>query len=369
MPTFTIPKEHQALVLTAPKGPLEVQTLSTRLPVGREVLVKVEVIAMNHVDYIQLETGFHVEHYPTVLGTDVAGTIVATGSEVSQPEQIQPGTRVLAFATNFFAHSLAEFGAYQQYVIVKDWFITPIPDSLDFHTAATIPMGTWTGWAGFYTAGLTVPIAGNAAELPSDVKAANGSQAILVWGAGSSVGSSALQQASSLGYKVYVTSKSDHHESLLKIGATKAFDYRDEDVVQKIADAAIADGVSLKLAYVAVKTSIPAIDAIALANKGTDANPGDLIVVSAPLMEDADNMHAEEKGVTIKFVLTPDDDEERAKFFYWVFRIWTAEKIKSGEFVATQKSSVIEGGLSAIPKTLSVLQKYEVSREKFEFEP
>ncbi|KAK9459488.1 chaperonin 10-like protein [Lipomyces oligophaga] len=367
MVSFAIPQEHKALVQIAPKAPLEIQTLPTCLPVGREVLVKVEVIALNHVDYIQQETGFRVEKFPSVLGTDFAGTIVAIGSDVVGPEQIQPGTRVLAYAT--ISHSEPKFGAYQQYVIAEDWCITPIPDNLDFHSAATLPMGTWTAWAGYYTAGLVVPIAGNAAALYPDVKAANASKAILIWGAGSSVGSSALQQAAALGYKVYATSKPDHHESLLKVGASKVFDYRDVAVIQKIADAARDDGVCLKLAYVAVKTATAAIDAIALANESVDSKSGDLIVVSAPLVGEADKKHAEEMGVSIRFVLAPTDEDQRKNFFYWVFRIWTTASLKSGEFVATQKSHVIEGGLSSISKTLSVLKTHEVNREKFEFEP
>jgi hypothetical protein len=61
---------------------------------------------------------------------------------------------------------------------------------------------------------------------------------LLIWGASSSVGTSALQLARNMGFKVFATASPAHHQSLKSLGALEVFDYHDSSVIDKIVVAA-----------------------------------------------------------------------------------------------------------------------------------
>ena len=99
------------------------------------------------------------------------------------------------------------------------------PDDMPYTTVATLPLSVLTAWTGLNGAGVPA----KAGPLPIDSK-----QGLLIWGAGSSIGTAALQVAASLGYKVYVTASSRQHAHLKALGAAATFDYREEDVAQHV---------------------------------------------------------------------------------------------------------------------------------------
>jgi Zinc-binding dehydrogenase len=73
--------------------------------------------------------------------------------------------------------------------------------------------------------------------------------AILIWGASSSVGTSAVQIAKNLGFKVFATASPAHHQTLNSLGAFEVFDYQDSSVVDKIVAAAKYAGTPISLAF------------------------------------------------------------------------------------------------------------------------
>ncbi|KAK9462918.1 chaperonin 10-like protein [Lipomyces oligophaga] len=362
MASITLPKIQKALVISK-IGQSAVQSRPVRLPTGREVLVKVHSVGLNHLDYVQMHFGMMVHQLPTVIGSDVGGTVVALGPDVVNPSEIKVGTRALVFGTNFFRQTDPDFGSYQEYVMTEDSYISPIPENIDFDTAATFPMGVWTAWAGLYTAGITLPLSESAIEFSETVKNENSSKALLIWGTGSSVGVSALQNAVEMGYKVYAIAKSDHHEELLKLGAYKVFDYKEQDVVDKIVETVKSDSGSLALrtALVAVKEATPTINIFSRLVSELNIDPSEFKIASAPRISDEDQKLADESGLSIKFVTAPDNYQE---FFFWVYRKWLPPNLASGKFVATQKPRLVEGGLAGVDAGLKILQDYAVSGEK-----
>lgn len=64
-------------------------------PAEGEILIKNAVMALNPVDYKMQDFGLFIEHYPTVLGCDVAGVVEEIGEGVTN---VNVGQRVLGHA-------------------------------------------------------------------------------------------------------------------------------------------------------------------------------------------------------------------------------------------------------------------------------
>jgi len=76
---------------------------------------------------------------------------------------------------------------------------------------------------------------------PTDYTPPRAESAILIWGGASSVGQYALQILRYYGYhNLLTTASKKHHSTLISLGASKAFDYNDSDVVEQIITAGSA---------------------------------------------------------------------------------------------------------------------------------
>ncbi|MCJ1470083.1 hypothetical protein MMC07_008728 [Pseudocyphellaria aurata] len=329
--------EHLAAVVPSKGSALEVVKLPTFTPAPDELLIEVKSIALNPVDHYQRDFGFFINSYPATIGSDIAGVVVSAGSAVPK-DAPKPGTRIAAFATTFYDQGAKGHGGLQERVLVPAVNVVPLPQGMSFNEASLLPMAVATVWAGWYTIGLPRDTAYTAAD----------KKGILVWGGASSVGSAALQIAKMMGFTVYVTASEKHHEYLKTLGATNLFDYKDENVVEKILKAAKEDGVKIEKAYLAVGDLKPCLDILKEFKE-----KGDLKVASAPrLPENAPS----EEDVEIKFVMAPNDAKERAEHFHFIFGVWLKEKLETGEFVPSPKIKVVEGGLEAAQKALDELK-------------
>lgn len=126
--------------------------------------------------------GLSVDHLPTVLGHDVAGTVVQIGESV---KSFRLGDRVAAFAPAVYTGASPNYGAFQEKVLVPSSNAVLLPPDLSFTKASLLPVAVETAWAGWHTIGLQRDIA-----YPKSAK-----QGMLVWGGASSVGSAAVQIA------------------------------------------------------------------------------------------------------------------------------------------------------------------------------
>src|SRR6202165_1192485 len=117
--------------------PLTVAAAPMPKPAAGEILVRGRAIAMNPFDGVVQTLGGMVTpwvNYPAILGSDVAGEVVAVGQAGSR---FKPGDRVLGLALGIdkLANRASE-GAFQHYVILRQEATTVIPDGIAFERAA-----------------------------------------------------------------------------------------------------------------------------------------------------------------------------------------------------------------------------------------
>ncbi|KAL1967359.1 hypothetical protein VTN77DRAFT_3143 [Rasamsonia byssochlamydoides] len=220
-----------------------------------------------------------------------------------------------------------------------------LPDSISFPEASTLPMAVQTSWAGWYTLG--VPM--DTQYAPEDKKG------VLIWGGSSSIGTAAIQTAKSLGLVVYATASPQHHEYLKSLGASKVFDYKAKNVEETVVKAVKEDGVSLQMGFLATGPLKPNQDILKTLN--TD---GGATLASAPLLPQE---YPQVDGVTVKFIMLPFDEKERAEYTRQIFHGWLKARLVSREYIPSPKVKVLDGGLGALQNGLDVL-KQGVSAEK-----
>lgn len=167
-----------------------------------EVLVANRVIAFNPVDWKLIEYGHSNWQDGQVPGVDGMGTIVALGANVSH---LRLGARV-AYHTDLRHH-----GSFARHTRVPARALLPVPDALSDEAAATLPCPGLTAWQAL-------------AKLPR----LHG-EALLITGAGSSVGRFAVQLALQQGARVFASASPRHHPWLKQIGVQGVADYRDPD--------------------------------------------------------------------------------------------------------------------------------------------
>ena len=155
-----------------------------------QVLVRVRACALNHLD-LWVRMGLPGVKLPHILGSDVAGEVVECGEYITD---MKAGTRVLLapmvfcnhceqcnngrqnFCPQFAVLGNGVDGGNCELIAVPRVNVIPIPDSLGFVEAASVPLVFLTAWH---------MLVGRA-----QLRAG---QTVLVLGAGSGVGSAAIQ--------------------------------------------------------------------------------------------------------------------------------------------------------------------------------
>ncbi len=195
-----------------------------------QVLVRVRACSLNHLD-LWVRGGLPGVKLPHILGSDIAGEVVEAGEYVTG---INPGTRVLVAPIHYCGHcpkcltgaqnQCREFtvignavdGGNCELYAAPATNIIPIPDSLDFNQAASVPLVFVTAWH------MLVGLAG-----------VRPGQTVLVLGASSGVGIAAIQIAKLFHCRV-ITTAGD--ESKLEKGRALGADYGIDHYKQKISD-------------------------------------------------------------------------------------------------------------------------------------
>ncbi|KAG6825525.1 hypothetical protein H0H93_000573, partial [Arthromyces matolae] len=107
-----------------------------------QLLVRVEAVALNPVDWKIQKYGIFLEEYPGLIGTDIAGVVVQVGEEV---KDFVKGDRVV-----FQGAWAKDLAGYQQYTLTNAVTTAKIPSHLSFDQASTIPVAGAVVVAGFY---------------------------------------------------------------------------------------------------------------------------------------------------------------------------------------------------------------------------
>jgi NADPH:quinone reductase-like Zn-dependent oxidoreductase len=127
----------KAIVVHEYGGPevLKFEEYPDPVPGPGEVLVRVAAASVNPIDYKRragLTKDFYPMHFPSLIGVDMAGTVVKVGPGV---EAFTAGNRVFAMADNTCA----------ELCVVKADGLADIPEGLDLIEAAALPLVTTTG--------------------------------------------------------------------------------------------------------------------------------------------------------------------------------------------------------------------------------
>jgi NADPH2:quinone reductase len=207
---------------TGPPGSLRLGEVDSpwRSPVSErrevEVLIKVEAVGLNPVDYKTAATGNPAWHYPHILGLDIAGRVVAIhAEEAARREQAwllpAPGTRVVLH------QDLREQGGFAEFVSVPPDILAAVPPAIDPIAAASLP-----------TAGLTALDA-----VERRLRQISG-HTVLIHGASGGVGSFAVQLAKLFGATVIASARPENAEAVRALGAMHVVDYRAPDFAEQV---------------------------------------------------------------------------------------------------------------------------------------
>jgi NADPH:quinone reductase-like Zn-dependent oxidoreductase len=220
--------KNEAAWLVAAHKTLEVGPAPYTEPQGGEVLVRNHAVAINPVDWMMPIVGqrlFKWLRFPFIVGSDIAGEVVAIGSGVTE---VKVGDRVLAFAAGMCqSRNRASEGAFQRYSIVLPRLTTNIPDTLSYEQACVVPLGLLTAACGLFqkdALGLELPTMDSQ---PRD-------QWVILAGGATSVGCNAIQLAKAAGYSVVTTSSPKNFSYMRSLGADLVFDYNSATLTRDI---------------------------------------------------------------------------------------------------------------------------------------
>ncbi|KAJ5998536.1 hypothetical protein N7451_006346 [Penicillium sp. IBT 35674x] len=322
-------RDHEAAILPQQGGPLTLGKRPTPEPGPNDVLIEVKAVALNPCDHFQRDYGMPpVPIYPAIIGSDTSGIVAKLGSNVTTVQG--PGSRVIAFASSFYQNGAPDHGAFQKYTLAQSEAVISLPDNLSFEEGAVFPLAVLTALTAWTTIGIPL----DTKYTPAD------KQAVLIWGASSSVGTFAVQSAKTLGFTVYATASPKHHDLIKKLGAHAVFDYKASDVVSQIVSAVKKDGVKLHTAHCVVDGALqPTLD-ILKETKG-DAHAK---VAHSPFSQ------------KIIFNFPSMDEAARGKHIKDIFHGWLKTGLQSGEIIPSPTIQVEGGGLGGVHAALDKLK-------------
>ena len=198
-------------------GPAEALKIAERPdPVAGpgQVLIRVRAAGVNRPDLLQRSGGYPPPLGASdILGLEIAGEVAGVGEGVTR---WQVGDRVCA---------LLGGGGYAEQAVVDARHVLPIPEGLDFVQAAVLPETVFTVFANVFEGG--------------GLKAG---ETLLIHGATSGIGVTAIQMAKAAGATVIATSRgSDKAKAAKALGADISLDASADDLEAQIKAAGGAD--------------------------------------------------------------------------------------------------------------------------------
>jgi len=219
-----------------------------------EVLVRLRAASLNRID-LWIRKGLPAVPKPRILGADGAGLDESDRRVVINPG-IEHGDRITVVGEHMD-------GTHAELIAVPAANVYPIPDDLSFEEAAAFPLVFETVYRMLVTrAGLRE------------------GEWVLVWGAGSGIGTAALTIAKALGARVVTTSSSESKlERARDLGADAVVNHASGDVVAAVREATGGPGVDVVVEHVGEatwQTSLQAVRAhgrITVCGATTGPNP------------------------------------------------------------------------------------------------
>jgi NADPH2:quinone reductase len=168
-----------------------------------QVRIAVKACGVNFPDFLIIAGLYQVKpSLPFTPGAELSGEIIEVGGDV---EHLLPGQRILA---------MTQYGCMAEEVCVNAAAVMPIPDSMEYETAA-----------GFI---LTYGTAYHALKQRGQLQA---NETLLVLGAAGGVGLAAVELGTTMGAKVIAAASSDDKLALAKeYGATHVINYAENGI-------------------------------------------------------------------------------------------------------------------------------------------
>ena len=217
-----------------------------------QVLVRVRACSVNHLD-IWVRKGLPGVKLPHILGSDIAGEIVEVGEYLSG---FKVGQRVVISPMHYCGHcekcvaglqnqcriftvlgNAVDGGDCELFAATAENVI-PIPDSLDFNQAASVPLVFVTAWH---------MLVGRAGIRPG--------QTVLVLGAGSGVGIAAIQIAKLFHCRVITTAGDEAKMAKgRELGADFAINHYKQKISDEVRKITNKEGVDIVVEHVGAAT-------------------------------------------------------------------------------------------------------------------
>ncbi|MBI5756512.1 MAG: zinc-binding dehydrogenase [Nitrospirae bacterium] len=221
--------------------------------IGRdEVLVRVRACALNHLDiWVRQGIPAYKLFLPHISGCDISGVVESVGDDVDITRIKQGGRVIIAPGLSCFKCSyclsgmdnLCETfriiggqvdGGYAEYAKAPAINIIPIPDGISFEEAAAFPLTFLTSWHMLLERARLAP-----------------GEDVLIIGAGSGIGTAAVQIAKLAGARVIATAGSDEKLELAKkLGADEIINHSREDFSQRVKEITNGRGVDVVFEHV-----------------------------------------------------------------------------------------------------------------------
>lgn len=201
-----------------PADTLVIEDTSSPQIKKNEVLLDVHAAGINFPDTLIIEGKYQFKPpFPFSPGGEAAGVISAVGENVSH---LNVGDRVMA---------LTGWGSCAEQIAVPAYNILPMPDAMDFSTAAAFSMTYGTAMHALKQRG-----------------ALQGGETLLVLGASGGVGLAAIEIGKAMGARVIAAASSaEKLEVARQAGADELINYQDEDVRERLKTLTKGQGVDV----------------------------------------------------------------------------------------------------------------------------
>jgi len=201
---------------------------------ANEVLIRVKACALNHLDvWLRLGVPGWKLQMPHIVGSDISGEVAEVGALVTR---VKPRDRVLlspgiscgqceacfqgldSACRQYTLFGVFVEGGYAEYVKSPEMNVMPIPGDLSFDEAAAVPLVFITAWHMLFTRAGLRP-----------------GEEVLVIGAGSGVGSAAIQIAKLVNARVIATAGADWKlERARALGADEVINHTRQSIAEEV---------------------------------------------------------------------------------------------------------------------------------------
>lgn len=208
-----LPSFGGAEVMQLAQGPLPA-------PGDNDVLIKVEYAGVNRPDIAQRTGRYNPPPGASpILGLEVAGKVVAKGTNVTQWSMGDP------------VCALTPGGGYAEYCVTPAAHSLPVPRGLSMLEAASLPENFFTVWVNVF-----------------DTCKLKAGESFLVHGGSSGIGLTAIQFAKAFGATVFTTVGNEEKAAFCRqIGADHAINYKNQDFLVEIQALAGKKGIDVIL--------------------------------------------------------------------------------------------------------------------------